>query len=95
MEYRYRQSLPMIALRKLTRTTAVSSAVATQPSKDEKLLNMKRTALRFKEAAANLERFLQLAPRVADEAMWRKQLDRSTRIQFQLVLTGKLIGLHS
>lgn len=52
-----------------------TSAAATVPSKDEKLLNMKRTAMRFKEAAANLERFLQLAPHVADAAMWREQLE--------------------
>jgi len=56
---------------KLYRTSTSTAEL----SKDEKLLNLKRTAARFKEAAANLERFLQLAPGVADAAMWREQLE--------------------
>ncbi len=52
-----------------------TSAAPKELSKDEKILNMKRSALRFKEAAANLEMFLQLVPGVADAAMWREQLE--------------------
>jgi TonB family protein len=52
-----------------------TSVAPTDLTKDEKLLREKATAQRFKEAASNLERFLQLAPAVADAPLWREQME--------------------
>ena len=52
-----------------------TSAESADIPQDEKLLNMRRNALRFKEAAANLEKFLQLAPDARDAPLWREQAE--------------------
>lgn len=44
-------------------------------SKEEQKNNRLAQAARFREAAESLERFLQLSPGVADEALWREQLE--------------------
>lgn len=44
-------------------------------SKEQKLQGARRSALQFKDAAMNLERFLQLTTGLFDTQVWRNQLD--------------------
>ncbi len=50
------------------------SAPAEEPSREERLAKMRETALRFKDAAENLSKYLQLEPNGPETAVWREQL---------------------
>jgi len=50
-------------------------AVPPKLTDEERLAKGKETAMRFKEAAANLESFLKLAPLAPDATMWKEQLE--------------------
>lgn len=66
----------MMGVRPLT-IQGAAAATAVPPaelSREERLANAKKSALRFQEAAENLEKYLQLQPNAVEASLWREQL---------------------